>query len=91
MSNSVLGDLLLYADDSMLLVSGKNVKEIESKLECEMGKLSKCLESNRLSLHLGKTETILFGLKRKLKKLLKLLLNEKFLKKFRFLKFLKIK
>ena len=68
MSNSIDCDLCLYADDSMLLVADKNVKNIERKLTVEMCKISNWLESNKLSLHLGKTESILFGSKRKLKK-----------------------
>ncbi len=72
MCNAVQCDLFLYADDSMLLVNGRNVKEIESLLELEMEKLCIWLESNKLSLHLGKTETILFGSKKKLKKTSKL-------------------
>jgi len=60
--------LLLYADDSALIVSGKHVTEIESTLSYEMNNLSNWLIDNRLSLHLGKTETILFGSKRKIQK-----------------------
>ena len=72
MSNSITCDLCLYADDSLLMVSGKNIKEIEHKLTTEMYNISEWLESNKLSLHLGKTESILFGSKRKLKKASKL-------------------
>ena len=61
-------DLCLYADDSMLLVSGKDVKQIEAKLCIEMDKIKNWLDINKLSLHLGKTESILFASKRKLKK-----------------------
>jgi len=68
MCRDVLSDLYLYADDSMLLVSGKSVTEIEKTLTEEMHKLNNWLQSNKLSLHLGKTESILFGSKRKLKK-----------------------
>ena len=67
MSTAVNCDLCLYADDSMLLVSGKNVTQIEKRLEKEMNGISDWLQANRLSLHLGKTESILFGSVRKLK------------------------
>ena len=60
--------LLLYADDSALLISGKDVSSIEQQLSEEMASLSDWLVDNKLSLHLGKTESILFGSKRKLKK-----------------------
>ena len=67
MSNAVKCDLMLYADDSALIVNGKSVHEIESKLCNELDKVSTWLESNKLSLHLGKTESILFGSKKRLK------------------------
>ena len=51
---------LLYVDDSALLVSDK--KSLSSELEAAR----EWLINNKLSLHLGKTETILVGSKRKL-------------------------
>lgn len=57
-------DLMLYADDSALIVTGKDVKDIEYRLSQEMQKCSDWLINNRLSLHLGKTEAILFSSKR---------------------------
>jgi len=59
---------MLYADDSALIVRGQNVNDIENTLSNELSNISKWLECNKLSLHLGKTESILFGSKRKLKK-----------------------
>ena len=56
--------LLLYADDSALLVSGKDVLEIERILSVELGAVSEWLCENRRSLHLGKTQSILFGSKK---------------------------
>lgn len=61
-------DLYLYADDSAILVKGKNVHEIEDMLSSDLGNVKGWLEENKLSLHLGKTESILFGSRRKLKK-----------------------
>ena len=58
--------LLLYADDSALLTSGKDVSEIEGVLSRELESPSEWLEENRLSLHLGKTQSILFGSKKRL-------------------------
>ena len=60
-------DLLLYADDSALLIRGKNIIDIEQKLCEELTKLNVWLIDNKLSLHLGKTESILFASNRKLK------------------------
>ena len=59
--------LMLYADDSALLVSGKDVNTIQSTLSRELESLNDWLCDNRLSLHLGKTESILFGSPQKLK------------------------
>lgn len=59
---------LLYADDSALLVSGKSVSEIETSLSKELSNVSDWLVNNKLSLHLGKTESILFGSQKRIKK-----------------------
>ena len=60
--------LLLYADDSVLLVSEKHVLEIERILSVGTGAVSEWLCENRLSLHLGKTQTNIFGSKKRLSK-----------------------
>ena len=60
--------LLLYADDSAILYSHKDPKVISEKLGFELEMCSKWLIDNKLSLHMGKTECILFGSKRKLRK-----------------------
>jgi hypothetical protein len=60
--------LLLYADDSAIIYSHKNLSVIKSTLGQELESCSKWLVDNKLSLHLGKTECILFGSKRKIKK-----------------------
>ena len=58
--------LLLYADNSALIVSGFNSKQIGEELSRELESCRQWLIDNKLSLHLGKTEAILFGSKRKL-------------------------
>ena len=68
MKAAVKCKLLLYADDSALLVSGKDVLEIERILSVELGAVSEWLCENRLSLHLGKTQSILFGSKKRISK-----------------------
>ena len=65
---SVKCKLLLYADDSALIVSGKDPKVISETLSKELESCRQWLIDNKLSLHLGKTESILFGSKRKLRK-----------------------
>jgi hypothetical protein len=63
----VKNKLLLYADDSAILVAGKNRSSIEKELRDELHSVFQWLIDNKLSLHLGKTETILFGSKHRLK------------------------
>ena len=53
-SGAVDNKLLLYADDSAILVSDKNVSNIESLLQKELEVISEWLIDNRLSLHLRK-------------------------------------
>ena len=67
MESAVDCDLLLYADDSALLIRGKNIIDIDQKLSEELAKLNVWLIDNKLSLHLGKTESLLFASTRKLK------------------------
>ncbi|CAL4065468.1 unnamed protein product [Meganyctiphanes norvegica] len=65
---SVKCKLLLYADDSALIVSGSDPQAIASLLSKELESCRIWLMDNKLSLHLGKTESILFGPKKKLNK-----------------------
>ena len=67
MSAVVKNKLLLYADDSAILVSAKNKSDIEIRLSEDLQSISQWLICNKLSLHLGKTESILFGSKQRLK------------------------
>ena len=60
--------LLLYADDSAILVVDKSISNTEiSLLQKELEVVSDWLVDNKLSLHLGKTESILFGSKSRIK------------------------
>ena len=69
MSISINSDskLLLYADDSTILFPHKNPDFIPQKLGKELESCSEWLIDNKLSLHLGKTECILFWPKAKIK------------------------
>ena len=68
MSISVKCKHLLYADDSALIVSGSNPQLIaDTPLSKELESRKQWIMDNKLPLHLGKTESILFGSKRKLK------------------------
>ena len=61
------GHLSLYADDSALIFSGKNASQIANFLSQELSLCKKWLIDNRLSLHVGKTESILFGSGRRIR------------------------
>ena len=50
MSGAVSNNLLLYADDSAILVADKCLSNIETVLQI----VRECLVDNKLSLHLGK-------------------------------------
>ena len=65
--------LILYADDSAILFSHKNPDFISQKLSEVMESCSSWLVDNELSLHLGKTECVFFGPRKKLKTIKKLL------------------
>ena len=53
--------LSLYADDSTLMASGKNVNELSLFLTDQLESCSRWLVDNRLSLHVDKCEAMLFG------------------------------
>ena len=59
--------LSLYADDSALLFSHRDSRFIGNRLSHELAKCKQWLDDNKLSLHIGKTECLLFGSRRKLK------------------------
>ena len=60
--------LILYADDSTILFAHPDPQFISSKLGLVLENCSEWLVDNKLSLHLGKTECMLFGPKHKLKR-----------------------
>ena len=71
---TVSSDLLLYADCSCLVFQHKNVTDIPTHLSNDFSKLCEWFLDNKLSIHFGedKTKSILFGTKRKLRKVGKL-------------------
>ena len=74
MKQAVSSDLLLYADDPCLVFQQKLVTEIETHLNNDFNNLCEWFLDNKLSIHFGegKTTSILFGTKRKLRKIGKL-------------------
>ncbi len=68
-------NLLLDADDSVLLTSQKNPKVISETLLNNLETYNDWVIDNRLSLHLGKTEAMICGTKCKIMKKKHLKLN----------------
>uniref|UniRef100_A0A3Q0RIP7 Reverse transcriptase domain-containing protein n=1 Tax=Amphilophus citrinellus TaxID=61819 RepID=A0A3Q0RIP7_AMPCI len=68
-ASTILCKLLLYADGSALIVADKSPEAIQHRLAREMESIREWLIDNRFSLHLGKTETILYAAKRKFNKI----------------------
>ena len=60
--------LSLYADDSALFFAHKDPTVIAARLGLELANCRRWLIDNRLSLHMGKTECLLFGTAGKLKR-----------------------
>ena len=56
---------LLFADDTSILLSGKNCNDVMNVLNPELSKLSLWFEINKLSLNVQKTNYMLYGNKRK--------------------------
>ena len=74
MKQSVSSDLSLYPGDSCLIFQHKHETEIEKHLNKDFSNLCEWFLDNKLSIHFGedKTKSILFGSKRKLRKVGKL-------------------
>ena len=66
MSISLECSLSLYADNSALFFARKNPSVIAECLSSELTSCRKWLIDNKLSLHVGKTECLLFGTKSQL-------------------------
>ena len=63
MNISLTCRLSLYADDSALIFAHRDPKVISDRLSSELSTCKSWLVDNRLSLHVGKTESLLFGSK----------------------------
>jgi len=54
---------ILFADDSNLIINGKSLQELETKINLDIPSLTNWLQTNRLSLNLQKTHLMVFGKK----------------------------
>ena len=55
--------ITMYADDTSLAYSAKNVTDISNVINYELESLRKWLHSNKLSLNVAKTTSLLIGTK----------------------------
>ena len=71
MPQAIKCELLLYADDSVLIFSHKDISAINEQLNIDFNSLCDWFVDNKLSIHFGedKTKSILFASKNKIKKL----------------------
>ena len=68
-SVAVHGKLVLYADDAAIFVSGKNIEDIQGKLNSDLEHISAWLYANKLTLNAKKPKTMLFGTNQRLARL----------------------
>ena len=64
-ASSVSCKLLMYADDTVLLVSDKDINTVSVQLANEVTNSYNWLVNNKLSMHMEKTECIVFSSKKK--------------------------
>ena len=76
MPQAVQSDLLLYADDTCLVYSEKNVLNIEKQLNNDFNSLCDWFEDNKLSIHFGQEKNQKYSVLKKKKKRNPLLSNE---------------
>ena len=65
LSTSVSCKMIMYADDTMLIIADKNVSRISEQLSKEVANCHQWITNNRLSMHMGKMETIVFSSRKK--------------------------
>ncbi len=68
LQTSVSCKLVMYADDTILVASDKDPSVVSDVLASNLQSCNNWLVNNNLSLHMGKTECIIFGTKRRLRK-----------------------
>ena len=56
-------NLLQYADDTVLFVSGKNLENISRKLQNDLNVLVDCCDVNQLTINAKKTKVMVYMLR----------------------------
>ena len=60
-------DINMFADDTIFYLSNNNVDIINNHLQCDLNNIHQWLCANKLSLHIGKTNSMLIGSVKKVK------------------------
>ena len=63
------GNVTMYVDDTSISYSSKNIEDIKSVLDEELAMLNEWLQSNKLSLNVVKTQSMVVGSRPNLKKI----------------------
>ena len=79
---------ILYADDTNLFMSGKNIDTLIMNINTELCKFVQWLNVNKLSLNIEKTHYMIFSLRKKIKPDLNVLINDNIIKQVESTKFL---
>lgn len=64
-NSSQILQMILFADDTNVFLSGRDILEVNTALNIELAKLSKWFKLNKLSLNISKTNAIIFKSKQK--------------------------
>ena len=56
--SSSLFAFYLFADDTSIILANKNLKELETLVNCELGNVNEWLKANKLSLNIKKNQTL---------------------------------
>ena len=80
----------MFADDTNIFIQGKNISQIQNDMNEEMIKISAWFKVNKLSLNIDKTHFMLFKGKRKIRKGIEIIIDDKMINQVSETKFLGI-
>ena len=79
---------VMFADDTNMFMSGLNVDELATDFNCELQKVNKWIQTNKLALNIDKTNFILFRGKRLIQSTPRVFIDDKEIKQINKSKFL---
>ena len=72
---------ILFADDTNVFISGKNIENLTQIMNNELEKLAKWLQVNKLSLNVDKTHYMIFTLKKSVDANTNIIINDAIIKR----------